>query len=268
MPNCSEATCQGNGVITVSPRHCPKVQKPTCANGYPAVQVTDHDGCCPHYQCQCECAGGVQWLHGPGLGRAGAEEAERNWAGPREDTPGSRLSLNRGAVRHPAWARSPRATQGRGGGGSLVHFRRLLDRVLCGASAWALAARWSPAPLGVGPRVPGAGGGGAARKALTPHAGVCSGWGDPHYITFDGTYYTFLDNCTYVLLRQIVPVFGHFRVLVENYFCDAKDGLSCPQSIIVEYHDNRVMLTRKPVHGVMTNEVGMRQGGPHKCQAG
>lgn len=97
---------------------------------------------------------------------------------------------------------------------------------------------------------------------------MCSGWGDPHYITFDGTYYTFLDNCTYVLVQQIVPVFGHFRVLVENYFCDAEDGLSCPQSIIVEYHENRVMLTRKPVHGVMTNEVGTRQGSPHKCQAG
>ncbi|CAI9167415.1 unnamed protein product [Rangifer tarandus platyrhynchus] len=137
MPNCSEATCQGNGVITVSPRHCPKVQKPTCANGYPAVQVADHDSCCSHYQCPC----------------------------------------------------------------------------------------------------------------------VCSGWGDPHYITFDGTYYTFLDNCTYVLVQQIVPVYGHFRVLVENYFCDAKDGLSCPQSIIVEYQENRVMLTHKAVRGVMTNEI-------------
>ncbi|XP_061263440.1 mucin-5AC isoform X1 [Bos javanicus] len=159
MPNCSEATCQGNGVITVSPRHCPRVQKPTCANGYPAVQVTDHDGCCSHYQCPC----------------------------------------------------------------------------------------------------------------------VCSGWGDPHYITFDGTYYTFLDNCTYVLVQQIVPVFGHFRVLVENYFCDAEDGLSCPQSIIVEYHENRVMLTRKPVHGVMTNEIifngevvrpGFQKGGIAVSQVG
>ncbi|KAF4010044.1 hypothetical protein G4228_001256 [Cervus hanglu yarkandensis] len=137
MPNCSEATCQGNGVITVSPRHCPKVQKPTCANGYPAVQVADHDSCCSHYQCPC----------------------------------------------------------------------------------------------------------------------VCSGWGDPHYITFDGTYYTFLDNCTYVLVQQIVPVYGHFRVLVENYFCDAKDGLSCPQSIIVEYQENRVVLTHRAVRGVMTNEI-------------
>ncbi|XP_062054496.1 mucin-5AC [Lepus europaeus] len=84
---------------------------------------------------------------------------------------------------------------------------------------------------------------------------VCSGWGDPHYITFDGTYYTFLDNCTYVLMQQIVPVFGHLRVLIDNYFCDAEDGLSCPQSIIVEYRHDRVVMTRKPVAGVMTNQV-------------
>ncbi|KAG5196708.1 hypothetical protein JEQ12_011394 [Ovis aries] len=159
MPNCSEATCQGNGVITVSPRRCPRVQKPTCANGYPAVQVADRDGCCPHYQCQC----------------------------------------------------------------------------------------------------------------------VCSGWGDPHYITFDGTYYTFLDNCTYVLVQQIVPVYGHFRVLVENYFCNSEDGLSCPQSIIVEYRENRVVLVRRPVHGVMTNEIifngevvrpGFQKGGIAVSQVG
>ncbi|GAB5578242.1 von Willebrand factor isoform X1 [Prionailurus iriomotensis] len=137
MPNCSQATCEGNGVITLQPRPCPQVQRPTCANGYPPVKVVDPDSCCPHYRCQC----------------------------------------------------------------------------------------------------------------------VCSGWGDPHYITFDGTYYTFLDNCTYVLVQQILPVYGHFRVLIDNYFCGAEDGLSCPQSIIVEYQQDRVVLTRKPVLGVMTNEI-------------
>ncbi|XP_053780097.1 mucin-5AC isoform X2 [Desmodus rotundus] len=137
MPNCSQATCEGNNVITLQPRPCPQVQEPTCANGYPAVKVADEDGCCQHYQCQC----------------------------------------------------------------------------------------------------------------------VCSGWGDPHYITFDGTYYTFLDNCTYVLVRQIVPVYGHFRVLIDNYFCDSEDRLSCLQAIIVEYGQDRVVLTRKPVRGVMTNEI-------------
>ncbi|XP_074193049.1 mucin-5AC [Rhinolophus sinicus] len=137
MANCSQATCEGNNIITLQPRPCPQLQEPTCANGYPALKVADEDGCCMHYQCQC----------------------------------------------------------------------------------------------------------------------VCSGWGDPHYITFDGTYYTFLDNCTYVLVQQVVPVYGHLRVLIDNYFCDAEDGLSCPQSIIVEYQQDRVTLTRKPVRGLMTNEI-------------
>ncbi|XP_076971437.1 mucin-5AC [Tamandua tetradactyla] len=137
MPNCTQATCQGHNVVTLSPRKCSPEKKPTCANRYPPKLVTDEDGCCSHYQCQC----------------------------------------------------------------------------------------------------------------------VCSGWGDPHYITFDGTYYTFLDNCTYVLVQQIVPVYGHFRVLIDNYFCDSEDGLSCPQSIIVEYHQDRVVLTRRLVGGVMTNQI-------------
>ncbi|NP_034974.2 mucin-5AC precursor [Mus musculus] len=137
MPNCSQATCEGNNVISLSPRQCPELNEPSCANGYPPLKVDDQDGCCQHYQCQC----------------------------------------------------------------------------------------------------------------------VCSGWGDPHYITFDGTYYTFLDNCTYVLVQQIVPVFGYFRVLIDNYYCDVGDSVSCPQSIIVEYHQDRVVLTRRPVSGVMTNQI-------------
>ncbi|XP_061468750.1 mucin-5AC [Rhineura floridana] len=84
---------------------------------------------------------------------------------------------------------------------------------------------------------------------------VCSGWGDPHYITFDGIYYTFLDNCTYVLVQQITPKYDNFRVLIDNYFCDAEDGLSCPQSIIIYYKSSVVVLTRKPFNGVEANKI-------------
>nr|XP_034995521.1 mucin-5AC-like [Zootoca vivipara] len=84
---------------------------------------------------------------------------------------------------------------------------------------------------------------------------VCSGWGDPHYITFDGMYYTFLDNCTYVLVQQITPKYDNFKILIDNYFCDAEDGLSCPQSIIVYYKTSVVVLTRKLFDGVEANKI-------------
>uniref|UniRef100_A0A8D0C749 Mucin-5AC n=1 Tax=Salvator merianae TaxID=96440 RepID=A0A8D0C749_SALMN len=84
---------------------------------------------------------------------------------------------------------------------------------------------------------------------------VCSGWGDPHYITFDGTYYTFLDNCTYVLVQQIIPKYDNFRVLIDNYYCDAEDKLSCPHSIIIYYKFAVIVLTRQLFEGVEVNKI-------------
>lgn len=91
------------------------------------------------------------------------------------------LSLHWGAARSPARAWSPWAA-GRGGGGSLVHLWRLLDRVLCGA-AWAPTARRSLLPLVWDHVSLGRGGGRGPVKALAPPCRrVCSGWGPLHHI--------------------------------------------------------------------------------------
>ncbi|XP_038621311.1 LOW QUALITY PROTEIN: mucin-5AC-like [Tachyglossus aculeatus] len=84
---------------------------------------------------------------------------------------------------------------------------------------------------------------------------VCSGWGDPHYITFDGVYYTFLDNCTYVLVQEIQPKWGPFRVLVDNSFCSARDGFSCPHTLIIQYKANTIILTSGPGRGLTANKI-------------
>ncbi|XP_025029576.1 intestinal mucin-like protein [Python bivittatus] len=84
---------------------------------------------------------------------------------------------------------------------------------------------------------------------------ICSGWGEPHFITFDGVYYNFLDNCTYVLVQQIIPKYDNFKVLIDNYYCDSEDQLSCPQSIIIHYKSSVVVLTRQRFNGIETNKI-------------
>ncbi|XP_061420431.1 mucin-2-like [Lethenteron reissneri] len=69
---------------------------------------------------------------------------------------------------------------------------------------------------------------------------ICSAWGDPHYTTFDGTYYTFTDDCTYVLVEQIVPVLPDFRVTVNNFRDCSGGGPACPRSITITYNGTNV----------------------------
>ncbi|XP_059785964.1 mucin-5B [Balaenoptera ricei] len=78
-----------------------------------------------------------------------------------------------------------------------------------------------------------------------PHPpGSCSGWGDTHYETFDGTSYSFLDNCTHVLMREIRPRHGNLSILLYNHYCEA--AASCPRALGVHYESMDIVLTTTP----------------------
>lgn len=85
-------------------------------------------------------------------------------------------------------------------------------------------------------------------------SGVCEGWGDPHYITFDGSYYSYQGNCTYVLMEEILPKYN-LKIYIENVFCDPVEDVSCPRSIMISYKQEVVTLINHNLFGTAELEV-------------
>uniref|UniRef100_A0A8C4F7J5 Mucin-5AC n=1 Tax=Dicentrarchus labrax TaxID=13489 RepID=A0A8C4F7J5_DICLA len=86
------------------------------------------------------------------------------------------------------------------------------------------------------------------------HCCVCYGWGDPHYITFDGLQYAYQGNCTYVLMEEILPKYN-LTIYIDNVYCDIDEDVSCPRSINVHYKSQAFKLKNHDVIGRAKLEV-------------
>ncbi|XP_037109335.1 mucin-2-like isoform X50 [Syngnathus acus] len=82
----------------------------------------------------------------------------------------------------------------------------------------------------------------------------CKGWGDPHYITFDGLYYNYQGNCTYVLMEEITPKYD-LKIYVDNVYCDAIQHVTCPRSLIISYEANVFVLKTQNLIGASELEA-------------
>nr|XP_057944665.1 mucin-5B-like isoform X3 [Doryrhamphus excisus] len=83
---------------------------------------------------------------------------------------------------------------------------------------------------------------------------VCGIWGGRHYMTFDGKSFTFHENCSYYLVKEILGK-HQLTMVVNKHHCDPSDGTFCPQALNITYKSSHVLLTQRRTKGNVNNVV-------------
>uniref|UniRef100_A0A8D2IUY1 Uncharacterized protein n=1 Tax=Varanus komodoensis TaxID=61221 RepID=A0A8D2IUY1_VARKO len=84
---------------------------------------------------------------------------------------------------------------------------------------------------------------------------ACNGWGNQHYITFDGSYYNFRGNCTYLLMKPIRPDAWNFWIYMDNHYCAPSYRAICSMALFIFYNHSIVILTQGAENGKEGNLV-------------
>lgn len=81
-------------------------------------------------------------------------------------------------------------------------------------------------------------------------AGVCTLWSGSNFMTFDGQFFTFDENCTYYLVKEIISKYN--LTIIRSHDCDPSEPTFCPLALTIIYQSTEVVLTQTETSGTPT----------------